>query len=284
MLTVKTFLRKTAWLLFGLACLIAVPALASADNSATQSVTQGYGSDTALQNGLIVKLKDSDATKVEPDTVAAMTKMQGVVVAASDASVTLSNNDNKKQVYVATFGRYSTLVSNQNGPIKTGDYVTISSLAGVGMKADSSQAIILGKAAGNFDGTSNVEGTATLKDTAGKQVAVSLGRIPVDIGVAHNPLQQTIDNNLPGFLRRASQIIANKPVSSTRVYLSLAVLLISAIIAGSMLYAGIRNGLIAIGRNPLAKLSITRNIVQVIVTSLIIFIIGLFGVYLILKL
>lgn len=284
MLTVKAFLKKTAWLLAGLACMVAVPAFTSADSSVTQSVTQGYGSDTALQNGMIVKLEDQDATKVEPVTVATMTKMQGVVVAASDASVTLSNNDNNHQVYVATFGRYNTLVSNQSGPIKTGDYVTISSLAGVGMKADSSEAIVLGKAAGNFDGTSNVEGTSTLKDISGKQVAVSLGRIPVDIGVAHNPLQQTIDNNLPGFLRRASEIIANKPVSSTRVYLSLAVLLISAVIAGSMLYAGIRNGLIAIGRNPLAKKTITRNIVQVIVTSLIIFIIGLFGVYLLLKL
>lgn len=261
-----------------------MPLGASADSVANQAVTQGYSSNSPLQLGMIVKLDDKDPTKVEPLTQDSASQMQGVVVAANDASVTLSNDTNNNQVFVASFGHFDVLVSNQNGPIKSGDYISISSLAGVGMKADSTQSVVIGKAVGSFDGTSNVQGTTTVKDDGGRNVTVSFGRIPVNISISHNPLQQEIDNNLPGFLRKASLFIANKPVSSVRVYISLVVLLVTTIIAGSLLYGGIRNGLIAIGRNPLAKKSITRNLLQVIFTSLIVFVLGLFAVYLLLRL
>ena len=284
MLKLKKLLKHTGQAAVITGLFVLFPALAFAAVSPSQAVTQGYGSDVALQKGEIVKLEDKDATKVEPVTLATIAQMQGVVVAANDAAVTLSDNSNSQQVFVATFGLYDVLVSNQNGPIQTGDYVTISSIGGVGMKADTNQSEVVGKAAGSFDGTDNVEGTSTLTDSTGKHISVSLGRIPVQIGIAHNPLQQAIQNNLPGFLRRASSSIANKPVSSARVYLGMGILAVSAILAGSMLYAGIRTGLIAIGRNPLARKSITRNIVQVIITSLLIFIIGIFAVYLLLKL
>jgi len=50
------------------------------------------------------------------------------------------------------------------------------------------------------------------------------------------------------------------------------------------LYSGIRNALIAIGRNPLSKKSIFRGLLEIILTGFIILIIGLFAVYLLLKL
>jgi len=265
------------------AMIFMVTPVASADSSTTQAVTQGYGTDTTLQKGMLVRLKPGDATKVVPLTSDTATQLQGVVVAANDAAVTLSG-DNSGQVFVATYGHFDVLVSNQNGPIKVGDYISISSLEGVGMKADSEESTVLGKAGGNFNGTSNVQGSTQVKDEGGHAVNVSFGRIPVDISISHNPLQATNNNNLPGILKSASQFIAHKPVSSARVYASLLVLLVSTVIAGSMLYGGIRNGLVAIGRNPLAKTSITRNLIQVVIIGLIVFIIGLFAVYLLLRL
>ncbi|MGH7241234.1 MAG: hypothetical protein ACREGB_02995, partial [Candidatus Saccharimonadales bacterium] len=122
------------------------------NGSTSQAVTQGYGSDTVLQNGMIVKLSDKDSSKVEPLTTDTVTKMQGVVVAANDATVTIGSDGNKSQVFVATFGHYDVLVSNQNGPIKAGDYITISALAGVGMKVDTTQPTVLGKATADFTG------------------------------------------------------------------------------------------------------------------------------------
>ena len=69
-----------------------------------------------------------------------------------------------------------------------------------------------------------------------------------------------------------------------RVYISLAVLFASASVAGALIYSGIRSGMIAIGRNPLSKKSIVRGMVQVVIVALIIFMAGIFGVYLLLKL
>ncbi|MBC7581633.1 hypothetical protein H7097_02060 [Aeromicrobium sp.] len=254
------------------------------DGSTSQAVTQGYGTTTPLQNGMIVKLVDKDGSKVEPLTDATVSKMQGVVVAANDATVTISNDGNIGQVFVATFGHYDVLVSNQNGPIKSGDYITISAIAGVGMKVDTTQPTVLGKATGSFTGNGTVAGSAKLKDSTGKEVSVSLGRIPVDITISHNPLQQAAANGLPSFLEHASEAVAGKVVSPARVYVALIVLLMSTFVAGGILYSGVRGGLIAIGRNPLAKKQIVAGIVRVVLSGLICFVLGVFGVYLLLKL
>jgi len=62
------------------------------------------------------------------------------------------------------------------------------------------------------------------------------------------------------------------------------ILIIIAAISGSILYGGVRTTMVSIGRNPLAKASIMRGLAQVVLVSIIIFIIGLIGVYLLLKL
>jgi hypothetical protein len=247
-------------------------------------VAQGYGTSQPLQNGMIVKLQDKDSSKVEPLTQATATKMQGVVVASSDTTINLSNTGNSGQVFVATFGHYDVLVSNQNGPIKAGDYITISSLAGVGMKVDTDQPTVIGKATADFSGSGKVAGTAKLKDSTGKEISVSLARIPVDISISHNPLQQLTANGLPSFLQHASEAVAGKPVDPTRVYIALVVLLASSLVAGGILYSGIRGGLISIGRNPMAKKYIVGGMIRVVISGLIVFILGVFGVYLLLKL
>lgn len=254
------------------------------DGSTSQAVTQGYGTNQPLQNGMMVKLVDKDTSKVEPLTDATVTKMQGVVVAANDATVTIGNTGNNNQVFVATFGHYDVLVSNQNGPIKVGDYITISALAGIGMKVDTTQPTVLGKATGNFSGSGTVSGTAKLKDSTGKEVTVSLGRIPVDISISHNPLQQTTTDRLPSILEHASETVAGKPVTPARVYIAIIVLIMSTLAASGILYSGVKGGLIAIGRNPMAKKQIIAGIIRVVLSGLICFVLGVFGVYLLLKL
>lgn len=247
-----------------------------------QTVTQGYGSDEVLQRGMLVSLKENDATKVEPAEDSNAKRLQGLVVNANDASVTLSNGDTK--TFVATVGRYDGLVSDENGPIKAGDYISISKVRGIGMKADDAAKAVIGKALVDYDGRTDVLSTTDLKSNGGNTQKVHISRIMLDIGIGANPLAKPEEVNLPGFLKRASEAIANKPVSPLRVYISIAILLASVSIAGSMMYAGIRSSMISIGRNPLSKQSIVRSMIQVIITSFIVFIIGIFGVYLLLKL
>ncbi len=269
--------------LFALALLIvASQLLVSARGVAAQSVVQSYQTGSSLQPGLIVQLKNNSDTVV-PLSENNIAKMFGVVVNPSDATVSLSSSTNANQAFVATTGDYTVLVSNQAGPIFTGDYVTISSLEGIGMKAGTTNSIVLGKALSSFTGSADSINTTQLKTSSGKTTTVYLGLITVSINVTRNPLLQNSKPDLPSFLLIAGQNVANGPVSSTKIYLALLVLVISALIAGSMLYAGVRSSIISVGRNPLSKHTIFRSMFQVTLTSLMVFIIGLFAVYLLLR-
>ncbi|HEU4914669.1 MAG TPA: hypothetical protein VFT16_04695 [Candidatus Saccharimonadales bacterium] len=248
-----------------------------------QNVTQGYGSESALQKGMIVRLKPGDSSKVEALSQQNAPDMFGVVVASGEATVSLTNIGNAQQVYVATYGQYDVLVSTQNGPIKQGDHVTISSLNGVGMKAESTQQLVIGKALKGFDGKTRSIGKTTLDTNKGPK-EVSLGHVPIEVSVAHNPLyEKEKEAGVPDFLSKAAELVTSRPVSAFRIYVSMAVIILSFIIAGSILFAGVRSGMTAIGRNPLAKRSIVRNLIQVTLMSLIVFAIGLFAVYLVLR-
>ncbi|HSX17277.1 MAG TPA: hypothetical protein VLH86_04200 [Patescibacteria group bacterium] len=281
MIKQKQLKRHYAMAVLSLLCVFGM-STAAADT--LQAVVQSYSAATSLQRGMIVKFTNNDSSKVEPATLSTAQKMQGVVVSAADAAVTLSPaNTSNQQTFVATSGRYEVLVSSQNGAIGAGDYVSVSSLAGVGMKADNKVNEVLGKAAGSFDGVHNVNSSTSVKTDTGKQLTVSLGLVPVDIAIAPNPIALKVAN-VPSFLQRASLLVANKPVSPWRIYTAFFIVLASTLLAGSLLYGGVRNGMVAIGRNPLARPSIMRNLLQIILTSVIIFIIGLFGVYLLLKL
>ena len=221
-----------------------------------QSVVQSYGASSNLEVGLIVELQPGNSSNVEALTQANATKMFGVVVNPNTAAVSLSTSSSAYQTYVAATGNYQVLVSSQNGSIHSGDYITISSIDGVGMKANSSDQIVLGKALSNFSGTTEQSGLNNYQEFGGSST-VQLGLIDVSINVAHNPLMQNTRPDLPNFLITAGQTVANRPVSESRVYISLVILAISAVIAGSMLHAGIRAALyqLAVTRFPGVRLS-----------------------------
>ncbi|MCA9324491.1 hypothetical protein KDA23_00260 [Candidatus Saccharibacteria bacterium] len=288
MLKHKPFRRLASF--FALVLVMTSPAttVLAADSKtqdSTQSVTQTYGTSSVVQKGMIVRLDPKDSTKVAALKADESKEMHGVVVAANDAALTLTGDSSKRQVFIATYGRYPVLVSNQNGAIKEGDLITISALDGVGMKTGDSQEVVLGKAVTAFDGTTNVESTATLKDNSGKKLDVSIGRIKVDIGISHNPLQSNGPVwGIATFLQSISNGVAGKEVQPVRVYISLLILMLTTAIGGFVLIGGVRSAIVSIGRNPLAKVSIMRGLFQVVLSSVIIFVLGVFGVYLLLKL
>lgn len=260
-------------------------ASSSGTSDATSGVTQSYNADPSVETGMVVKLKPDDSSTVVPLPNTDIQDMLGVVIPTTNATIVLTPQTVKKQqVLVATSGRYNVLVSNQNGPIKIGDYVTISAVSGVGMKANEIENEVLGKAAGSFTGTANVLGTVALKNTIGRTTNVSIGSIPVDINISHNPLFQKSADYVPSFLAKAAVAVASHPVTASKIYLCLAILFITAFVTGNMLYSGVRSGMIAVGRNPLSKKSIIRSLVETVIAGLIIFVAGVFGVYLLLKL
>jgi hypothetical protein len=251
----------------------------------SSGVTHSYNADTTVQDGMIVELKATDTNTVIPLPQGSIQNMLGVVIPSQNATIVLSpENVKQQQVLVGTSGTFNVLVSNQNGRIKSGDYITISAVDGVGMRADDGQQLVLGRAGGDFNGTSNVLGSVQLKDSLGKSVAISLGRIPVQVNISHNPAYQKSVDYVPGFLAKVAVTVANKPVSAARIYLSLSLLLATVLIVGNMLYSGVRSGMNAVGRNPLTKKSIIRSLIQTVFAGMIIFVVGVLAVYLILKL
>lgn len=246
---------------------------------------QAYAADAPLDNGTIVQLTGKDSDRVKPASQASLESMFGIAIDRSQLPVTLSSEGLENQVYVAASGTHTALVSTQGGTITKGDYVTLSAIDGIAMKAGTEEKTVFGRAAASFDGKGVILGKTTLKDTDGKEnKTVALGSIPITIDVKKNPNEKSTKANVPEPLERIGQAIAEKEVSPIRIYLSMGITAVSLIAAIAVLYAGVRSGVISIGRNPMSKKSIFRALFEVILTSVLILIIGLFAVYLLLKL
>lgn len=246
---------------------------------------QAYAAETPIANGTIVQLAGEKADSVKIASQSQLQNMFGVSVDRNQIPLRVSGEELTNETFVAVSGTYNVLVSTEAGPIATGDYVTLSAITGVAMKAGTEEATVFGRANGTFDGRGVSLGQSTIKDKSGATTqTVTLGSIPVTIDIKRNPNEKTTESNLPDFLQRVGQEIAEKEVSPIRIYLSMGITLISIIATIVMLYAGIRNALISIGRNPMSRKSVFRALLEVILTAALVLIIGLFAVYLLLKL
>lgn len=254
--------------LTALAILIAVlfPAVSLAD-----AVVQSYNAQGTLKPGRIVELSSKNTVAAAPAQDS--TKIFGVVVDSAAAPVVVTTDTGK--VYVATGGTYPVLVSNENGPIASGDYVSLSSTDGIGAKATDSESNILGQATTGFDGQKNV---------ITKDGSLAIGQVNVQVSIGTNPLHSK-QGSVPDALQKiASALSGGRTVSSVRIYSALVVFLLAFMAAISLVWSGVKNGMISIGRNPLSRKSILSSLTEVIVFSIIIFGIGMLAVYLILRL
>jgi hypothetical protein len=255
-----------AGILLALAGLFIVSGRATAD-----TLIKGYTSKTALAPGLVVALGgSSNEVKIAP--ASNPKAIYGVVIDPSDSPVTLSGSD--QQTFVATNGKYPVLVTSQKGAIKAGDFLSLSTIDGIAGKASKDQSFILGRALEPFDGKDKV---------VSKVAGISVGRISVDISPKNNPLQ-TSSAAIPEPLKRVSESIAGNPVGTLKIYIAVAVLIAASAIAGILITVGVRSGIVSIGRNPLSRKSIMRGLTQSVIMAILIFIVGLIGVYLLLKL
>lgn len=266
--------------IFIIFCLLAIMAVGLSLPLSAQSLNQGYSSDEPLQQGMLVKEKANDRSKVEPVKQSDAGYIKGVVVGRNDSAVVIASED--QNVFVANSGMHDVLVSDEGGAIKKGDYLSISSIAGIAMKTDNNQTIVIGRAAGDFTGKGDSIGSTTRESD---KKNINLGRISVDISIAANPTRkQATRDTVPKIFKDISSSVAGKPVTNGRIWLASIVFLASSIITGIMFYSGARSSLLALGRNPLSKTSILKGLVQIVVLGIIVFICGLFGVYLLLKL
>jgi len=241
-------------------------------HTSADSVVAGYKSKGDIQTGFLVALVKGTQDTVEAVPSDGADRIYGVVIDPSEAPLTL-NRQVEGQVFVATTGNYDVLVSTERGKVRAGDYLSISSNAGIASRAASSQQAIIGQALEEFDGK---KGAIT---QAGN---FQIGKIKVNIDPRRNPIA-TNDVYVPGFLRSVGQAIAGKQVTAQRIYLSVIFLIAAVSLATVLLWASVRGGMIAMGRNPLNRGHILNSMFKVVTAAVLIFLIGLFGVYLLLR-
>jgi hypothetical protein len=262
------------WLKYSLpAVLMILFAVFVGAHSGAESYVKGFKSQGSLQPGWVVSVSKSASDTVLATAGNSSESPYGVVIDPSDAPFTLNSQD--QQVFVASGGDYPVLVSTQNGAVHAGDYLAISSIGGIAAKATDDQKFTLGIARANFDGKNNVITTASDDKAA-------IGRIMATITPSKNPMLVG-DSSVPSPLRKIGESIAGKSVSALRIYAALSIFLVAALMAAALLWIGVRSSITAIGRNPLSRHLVMAGLGQVVLMAGAVFIIGLFGIYLLLR-
>ncbi len=241
------------------------------------AIAQGFTSSGNLVPGMLASLKSNQSTEVIPADTEHTESLVGVVVKGVDASINLNSGS---ATQVATSGTATVFVTDLAGEIKSGDKITASPLAGVGMKATDSTKIV-GVAEADFD-TSNgtKEATVTSKDGSSKKVLV--GSISVQVQPSYYTVPQE-KSAIPAFLQQFSYAIAGKQISTVRILSAVGVLLLSILVVVVMLMAAVRSSILSIGRNPLARGGVYRSLFLVFLASVAILSIGVGSTYLILR-
>lgn len=253
--------------------------LLSAGTHASGALSQGFTtSDTSLTAGTLVVLRSGVHGVVEKATSDHAQQLVGVI--SSKPLVALT--DGGQQVQVAVSGVTTALVSDINGDIKIGDKITASPVEGVGMKALTSTEII-GTAASNLKDSQTT--TKSITDVDGKKTSIHVGAVDVQVNVSYYAApQDRLSAIVPTFLVNVGSSIAGKDLSPLRVLVGFTGLLLGFIVAGIMLQAGVRSGIISLGRNPLAHNFLRRGLIDVMVTSVAVLLITVVMFYLILTL
>lgn len=171
-------------------------------------------------------------------------------------------------------------VTTLGGPIKYGDYITSSQIAGKGQKSIGSGQI-LGIALSSFDGTANST------QIQGPQGTVASGKIPVAIKIEFAGATGFSVGKLFGLISLSFLENLGDPKQFTQVIRYIAaglVILLSFTFAFLTFSRSIAKSIEAIGRNPLAKSTIQLSMIINIILLVIAGIIGIVASILIIKL
>ena len=232
--------------------------------------------------------------KAQPGMLMSVMANQGVVEQATNKNAALlvgvytlddtSFDKQAGQISVETDGPTTALVSTLNGTIKVGDRITVSSLAGVGAKAEKNSWVV-GTAQGVLDAKTKGAVASTITDSAGGKHQVQIARIPVAVHVVYyaGPNAPKSSSVIPDKVQELADAVAKKHVSVVGLVLSFLLLVFGLTLAGILVSGAVRNAFTAIARQPLSKASVTRLMLKSFVMSGIIVIVVFLGSFLLLR-
>jgi len=247
--------------------------------AASNGISKGYTTtDETLVTGMAAALS-SDSTEADrlvvPATVGNAERFVGIITTVEENLVAFS--DNPTDVLVATEGEVPVYVSDVNGEVKIGDYVSVSPLRGMLMKSDDNRENrVVGVALQDFNAVSTEE----------RQIQTSQGQQTHRIGKMRVEISQSIvvnaitDAQKPALVL-VGESLTGKEVGQIQVLAALVIFAIVLIIEGSIIYGAIHSTVTALGRNPLAKKAVFRQLLQVSWLALVVLVIGFGAIYLI---
>lgn len=193
------------------------------------------------------------------------TAMFGVL--QSNPVILIELADNTGQPVVKS-GIADVNVTNTNGPIKKGDYITSSSVPGKGQRADKSGYML---------------GVAMAESTGSGKIPVSLDIKYVDLYSLLPPAANKLLKSLDNILLASTQ----DPEKFTKLvrYIAAAIIVLGAFLISFLTFSkSMTNSVEAIGRNPLARNSIYFSLVINVVVAVIALLVGLASAFILIKL
>lgn len=277
-----SFMRLTNKLkmnfVLGALAFVFVVAMSSLSVKGASSIAQTFKTeDAGIVSGALVSLKPGTANTVELATSENTDRILGVV--GENSLIELS--DGTGTVKVATTGESVVLVSDINGDIKTGDKITSSPIAGVGMKALTST-MVIGTIQADLKTVDTEERTVTNKN--GDKKMVKIGALPIQVDKVFYQADQDQNSYVPPALQEFANNLAGRPVSPVRVILSSFLIVFVFITVAVLMYSSIRSSIISIGRNPLSESAVHKSLAQVGLTVFGVLAFTVIIVYLILTL
>lgn len=243
-------------------------------------VSRAFNTTQNLAAGAIVSQDTNNQNNVVAANEQTANNVIGVVVAQDGSLLSIDASENTIQVAVS--GRANVLVSTLNGEIKNGDLITTTAISGVGAKANNGNKV-LGIAQQSFDGTDSNAYTQNVEQISGTPKQVKIGTIAVVITLGQQANTDNDSQNKMGFTELLSKI-AGKEVSLPRIVLSGLIVSISLVVITIMIFAAIKNGITATGRNPLAKSAIFESLAQIMALVALICVISVTLSYAVLRL
>lgn len=220
--------------------------------------SSGYTAERKLPPGMIVSQVTGDDQLVELANRDNAENLLGVVVESDQSLFQVSSQENNVQV--VTNDITEVLVTDSNGTVQTGDYITASNIDGIGIKADEDHDTVVGVARGDFSDPD----VRSVETGEGGTEEIALAPVSIMVQVGDNPVAGSQSSFLPEFIQGSANALAGEPVAPARIILSLLVITSGFIGSLILLYGAVSSTIISIGRNPLSDKSIYSGLLRMI--------------------
>lgn len=233
------------------------------------TVGEEFAVFNAFQEGFIVSINPNSVDGVELASLSTGQYSLGITNESADNVITYTKENGT--ISVALSGEVLVYVTDANGEVKKGDFIGVSWLEGVGMRAlDNQEQKLLGVALEDFN-SATAQPYGEIETSDGNK-DVSVGTVKVRLFDKEGSVDATL-SNLSG-LESFANSLAGKSVDPLRVLAGSLIFIMGTALAGFFAYSSIKGSFISVGRNPMASASIYRNLIQVSMISVAALVIG----------